>query len=266
MYHINPQTKAVGHCGAQQGNCPFGGESGSEDHFENQEVAYREAERQLSEEYGQPTLSKHPKMVDSFEVSQAKQQGTYQETTATPGIPLSYYRSILPAQAGELAKYCHEKSLTIEETSTVGDFIKRFRDPYRGGPSVLVTRVLRERVAEAENNCNKLDAALKQSGFFSNVRAQATSKGISLSVYATVGNEDLITHMNENGDVRFEVYEHETGEAYGAAQPSAFTEDENGSIASWINHYNAYREHLWSRTLWEKEKRSRVSRAGSLNL
>lgn len=266
MYHINPQTKAVGHCDAQKGNCPFGGASGADNHFESQDGAYREAERQLSAEYGQPALSKTPKMIDSFEVWQAKRLGTQVESSETPGIPLSYYKSILPVKDGELAKYCHEKGLTMEETNAVGDIIKRFRDPYKGGPSVLVTRALRARVSEAEKNCEKIDEQLKNSGFFTTIRTQGTSKGVTLSAFATVGNEDLITHMSENGNVRFEVYEHDTGEAYGASQPSAFTDDGDGSIAAWINNYNAYREHLWSRTLWEKEKRNRVTRAGSLNL
>lgn len=266
MYHINPQTKAVGHCDAQKGNCPFGGASGTDNHFESQDSAYREAEKQLNAQYGQPSLSKTPKMIDSFEVWRAKQLGTQKVEPVTPGIPLSYYQSILPVQAGELAKYCHEKGLSMEETATVGELIKRFRDPYKGGPSVLVTRALQARVAEAEGNCDKIDDALKRSGFFSTIRTRGTNKGVTLSVWATVGDEDLITHMSESGDVRFEVYEHETGEAYGAAKPSAFIDDGSGAIAAWINNYNAYREHLWSRTLWEKEKRSRVARAGSLNL
>lgn len=266
MYHINPDTKNVGPCGAEKGRCPFGGASGAENHFESQDAAYREVERRLSEEYGNPSLSKEPKMIDSFDVWKAKQLGVHKESPSSNGIPLSYYRSMLPPQHGEMARYCHEKGLSLEETAVVSEMIKRFKNPFKGGPSVLVTRALQARIAEAENNCKKIDETLIKSGFFNGVRTQQTKNGITLITYATVDQDDYIVHMSENGSVRFEVYDHEDGQSYYSLEPRTFTDPGNGAVATWIANYNAYREHLWSRTLWEREKRNRVARAGSLNL
>lgn len=266
MYHINPTTGVVGSCTASIKACPHGGFSGEENHFSTLPEALAEAERRLKGEYGQGTLSKKPKMIDSFEVWKAKKDGNHTEAHSEPAIALSYYQAILPVNHGELAVYCQEKGLSLEETSMVAEIIKRYRDPLRGGPSVLVTKALQLRIAEAQKNCEKLETQLKQSDFFKELRVRGTSSGVRLSAVATFHEEDYITHMSDRGDVRFEIYEHENAESSSAAQPSSFIDDGSGTLQAWVTNYNAYREHLWSRTLWEKELRARQERAGSLNL
>lgn len=50
-FHVNDEGTA-GPCGANKGKCPFGGKSGSENHYDTAETAQNAAEFMLSRKYG----------------------------------------------------------------------------------------------------------------------------------------------------------------------------------------------------------------------
>lgn len=50
-YHINPKTGMPSVCHAQRGNCPYGGASGSEGHYESYSMAFEESQRRMSNEH-----------------------------------------------------------------------------------------------------------------------------------------------------------------------------------------------------------------------
>ncbi len=266
LYHINPRSKDVSPCRAEKGNCPFGS---VDTHFENPQDAYRAAEKQLDAEYGQG--KPQTKMVESYAEWEARRWGPKEPATGPglpqPNSPVDAYRAMLPVQHGEIAKYCYEKGLNLEETQAVGEVLKRYKDPLKGGPSALVTRALQERIREADNNCKKVDAALAQSPFFTSARLRSGKNGLTYSSYSTMGKEDYITHVGEDGSLKFEVYDHETLESSWGSSPNQFVDDNvPGMMNSWVSHYNAYRESIWLRIQWEREKRARVERAGTARL
>lgn len=51
-FHVNQKTGMTGVCEAQEGNCPLGGDSGSEHHYETEMEAVKAAEKIMEEEYG----------------------------------------------------------------------------------------------------------------------------------------------------------------------------------------------------------------------
>lgn len=51
-HHINTNTGEVSRCKAQKGGCPFGGESGSDNHFSTPEEARAGAEKLMAATYG----------------------------------------------------------------------------------------------------------------------------------------------------------------------------------------------------------------------
>lgn len=48
-YHVGPN--GPGKCTAEEGNCPYGGDSGLENHFDTMEKAQEHYERRLSDKY-----------------------------------------------------------------------------------------------------------------------------------------------------------------------------------------------------------------------
>lgn len=51
-YHVNVNTGQVGRCGARKGNCPYGGESGGDNHYDSEVEALKAAQDVLTEKYG----------------------------------------------------------------------------------------------------------------------------------------------------------------------------------------------------------------------
>lgn len=51
-YHVNPNSGEPGDCGADKGNCPFGGDSGIENHYDSAEEAQKASEKILDEKFG----------------------------------------------------------------------------------------------------------------------------------------------------------------------------------------------------------------------
>ena len=59
-FHIN-DNDISGPCGAEKGKCPFGGESGEDNHYATKEEAEQRAQQMLSEKYGSFKTSKKSK-------------------------------------------------------------------------------------------------------------------------------------------------------------------------------------------------------------
>lgn len=61
-FHVNPDTGNVSACSAKGGNCPYGGETGTENHFDSSMDASSHAEKMLAERHGAvSTVSKSEK-------------------------------------------------------------------------------------------------------------------------------------------------------------------------------------------------------------
>lgn len=56
-YHVSTLTGRAGKCTAKKGNCPFGGDTGQEDHFDNKEEAKANQDRIMESHYGKSTVT-----------------------------------------------------------------------------------------------------------------------------------------------------------------------------------------------------------------
>ncbi len=264
MHHINPKTKEVGICRSEKGQCPFD-DGGS--HFETPKDAYLEAERRLVLEYGDNPSLKPAKMVETFEEFQARRWGP-PRPSELPIPPYhndsSAYLAMFSPADSQLADYCRESRLTLEETAAVADLLKARKGAVTGGPSALVTAALQGRIADARKNTATIDAQLAASKYFGNGRLRRINGKITIETNQTVGGSDLITRMNEDGKISFGLYDHEDGTTYNSYNPADFVDENQQPLSEWATHYNSYREHLYSRVLWEKEARSREERAGAI--
>jgi len=264
MHHINPTTKEVGICRSQKGQCPF--DDGAS-HFENPKDAYLEAERRLTAEYGSNPSLKPGEMIETFEEFQARRWGPPQ----TPGLPTpalhrnsDAYSAMFTPEQSQLADYCRETKLNLEETAAVADALKANNGSLVGGPSVLITQVMQSRIAEANQNISVLDGQLAESRYFTRNRFQKVNGKINLESNVTVGEVDYITRMNEDGKISFGIYDHLEGSTVNAYSPNDFVDENQQPLTEWSTYYNSYRNHLHNRILWEKEKRTREERAGAL--
>lgn len=71
-YHVNPGGED-GPCNAGDGNCPFGGDSGDDRHFDTPEEAKAFAEKENKERYGATkTVKRFPKMTEGELVAQSE--------------------------------------------------------------------------------------------------------------------------------------------------------------------------------------------------
>jgi hypothetical protein len=61
LIHVNPETGETGYCKAKKGGCPFGGESGTENHFDDNESARIYAEKLMEEKYSVQSSLTHRK-------------------------------------------------------------------------------------------------------------------------------------------------------------------------------------------------------------
>ena len=67
MFHVNTETGETGRCRAQKEKCPYGGETGFDNHFETKKAAQKAAERFMDNQYGSTpkTLTKKLSKISS---------------------------------------------------------------------------------------------------------------------------------------------------------------------------------------------------------
>lgn len=63
-FHVGPG--GPGPCGADKGNCPYGGDSGLDDHFDTLEEAQSFFEKKMTEEYGSSSTVATTNFIESF--------------------------------------------------------------------------------------------------------------------------------------------------------------------------------------------------------
>lgn len=66
-YHVGPN--GPGPCKAEKGNCPYGGESGEENHYNSMEEAEQAYEQELEESYGSFTTYDYDEFEESIDTS-----------------------------------------------------------------------------------------------------------------------------------------------------------------------------------------------------
>jgi len=253
-YHINPFTRDVSLCRSTQGKCPFGGE---QNHFSSAEDAYMEVERQLSEEFKSQSLSK-AKMVPTFEEWQAEKNGTAPKAAA-PSPTVGAYVTMIGRGQEPLAHYAQKLGLTLEEARQIKETLRTKPKLIQESYSAVVRASLEARIKDAKVKEAQLDESLSRSVFFTKSRTIKGTHKTGVETTVTVGDEDFITYVAEDGSSKFEIYDHATGESSIGRSPLDWSSDD-GSTDRWAVAFESYKKILQDRAIESAELRRREAR------
>ena len=103
-FHVNPESGQVGACRAAKGNCPFGGESGTENHYDDKQEAYNASVGMLAQRFG------------SFSTHSAAKR--YEERIFAPEVSAADKKSLLKEY---LDTHGDEVRETLEDNAISGD-------------------------------------------------------------------------------------------------------------------------------------------------
>lgn len=148
LYHINPETGRVNICRATKQKCPYGGETGQENHFSTKEEAKHHNEKILSEIYSNTTSLRKTK--------NSKNRSNADSNAKT------YKRKTIPTmnqeQAAKLTAEMYQEFADLQKQLTKDE--QRALHFYSGNGAEKINNLLRETATEKE-----MSKISKQTGY-----------------------------------------------------------------------------------------------------